>query len=281
MKSIVIGIDFQNQSYAAMKFAVNVALKMDSSLVLVFVNKSDRSKDIFQRPKDKVYAEAEERFEDLIKKYTDQISKEKISYVITEGKVPEALDRQATKNRAELIVIGTHGRPAFKLFSSSGAFQVVTTSSVPVVTIKDGAIINNDIRKILVPIDATLESRQKVPFAVRLAKLFDAEIHMLAVYHTKVRMLQENIILYTKQAAEYLEGNAVNFVVKSIETEDIVRAVINYSEEIDADIIASMSIQVESTSNLWKGSYAEQLIGKSHIPVVNIQPKELIKSFSR
>jgi len=281
MKSIVVGIDFQNQSYAAMKFAVNMALKVDSNIVLVFVNKHDRSKDIFQRPKDKVEEEAKERFNQLIGKYLDQISKDRFICKIVEGKVAEELESQASKNRAEMIVIGTHGRTGLKLFNTSGAFQIVENTTIPVVTIKDGAHINNDIKTILVPIDASLESRQKVPFTVRLARIFNAEIHMLAMYHSKMKIVQENIISYTKQAAEYLEDNSVDFVVKSIETDDIVRTTINYSEEIDADIIASMSTQLASTSNLWKGSFAEQLISRSHIPVLNVQPKEYIKTMSR
>ena len=180
-----------------------------------------------------------------------------------------------------MIVVGTHGKGGLKLFSSSGAFQIVEKSSVPVFTIKDGAQISDTIKTILVPIDATLESRQKIPYTVRLAKLYNAEIHMLAMYHSQVKMVQENIILYTKQAAEYLEDKAVDFVVKSVETDDIVKTTINYSEDIEADIISSMTIQVGSTSNLWKGSFAEQLISRSHIPVLNIQPKELMMTMSR
>ncbi|NOR86244.1 MAG: hypothetical protein GQ527_01405 [Bacteroidales bacterium] len=281
MKSIVVGIDFQNQSYAAMKFAVNMAIKVNCYVMLVFVNKHDKSKDIFQRPKNKIYEEVEERFKGLIDKYSDQLDRNRFSYKIREGKIADELDRQAVESRAEMIVLGTHGNSGMKLFSTSGAFQIVERASVPVVTIKDGARITNDIKTILVPIDATLESRQKVPFTVRLAKIFNAEIHMLAMYHSKVRMVQDNIISYTRQAAEYLEDKSVDFVVKSVETDDIVRTTINYSEDIDADIIASMSTQVAITSNLWKGSFAEQLICKSHIPVLNIQPKEYIKTLSR
>jgi len=275
MKSIVVGIDFQNQSYAAMKFAVNVAKKVDCYVMLVFVNKIDKSKDIFQRPKDKIYEEVETRFNQLIAKYTDILEKNRFSYKIREGKIPEELDRQAIESRAEMIVVGTHGKSGLKLFSNSMAYQIVEKASVPVVTIKDGAQINIDIKTILVPIDATLESRQKVPFTVRLAKIYNAEIHMLAMYHSKVKMVQENIISYTRQAAEYLESKSVNFVVKSIETDDIVKTTIDYSEDINADIISSMTVQVSYTSNLWKGPFAEQLIERSHIPVLNIQPKEL------
>ena len=281
MKSIVVGIDFQNQSYSAMKFAVNMAIKMDCYLMLVFVNKQDRSKDIFQRPRKKVLEEAELRMGQLISKYTDLLDPGKFSYKIRNGRVPEELDTQAKESNAEMIVIGTHGRTGVRFFSSSLAFQIVEKSAVPVVTIKDGAHINVNIKTILVPIDATLESRQKVPYTVRLAKMFGAEIHMLAMYHSKVKIVQENITLYTKQAAEYLESNEVDFVVRSVETDDVVRTTIDYCEDISADLISSMSIQLSSTSNIWRGPFAEQLISRSHVPVLNIQPKELIKTLSR
>ena len=281
MKSIVVGIDFQNQSYSAMKFAVNMAIKMNCYVMLVFVNKLDRSKDIFQRPRKKVLEEAEIRFNHLIDKYTDQIDRNRFSYRIRQGRVAEELDIQASESNAEMIVIGTHGKTGIKLFNSSEAFQIVEKSAVPVVTIKDGAHINVDIKTILVPIDATLESRQKVPYTVRLAKIFGAEIHMLAMYHSRVKVVQENITLYAKQAAEYLESNAVDFVVKSVETEDVVQTTIDYCDDISADIISSMSIQLSTTSNIWKGPFAEQLICKAHVPVLNIQPKELIKTLSR
>ncbi len=148
-----------------------------------------------------------------------------------------------------MIVVGTKGKFGLKLFSNSMAYQIVDRASVPVVTIKNGAQINTDIKTILVPIDATLESRQKVPFTVRLARIYNAEVHMLAMYHSRVKMVQENVISYTRQAAEYLESKSVNFVVKSIETDDIVKTTIDYSEDIDADIISSMTVQVASTSN--------------------------------
>jgi nucleotide-binding universal stress UspA family protein len=281
MKSIVVGIDFQNQSYAAMKFAVNFAKKVGANLELVFVNKFDRSKDIFQRPKSKIKEEATSRFVQLIDKYTDILSKDRFDYKIRTGTVVDELDREVRENNSEMIVIGTQGRAGFKLFSSSKAFKVVSNASVPVVTIKDGATIESNIRKILVPIDATLESRQKIPYTVKIARIYNAEIHMLALFHTKVDAITENIVSYSKQAAEYLESNAVNFVVKSVETSNVVKTTIDYSEEIDADVISSMTIQLSSASTLWKGSFAQQLIDRSHIPVINIQPKELIKTLSR
>ena len=65
------------------------------------------------------------------------------------------------------------------------------------------------ISEILFPIDSTMETRQKVPFATELAKYFDAEIHLLGVYSTNVKDIKNLVEGYTKQAMEYVESNNV------------------------------------------------------------------------
>lgn len=282
MRAIVVGIDFLNESLAALKMAVIVAIKAKSKIVLVFVNKPDKSKPIFRTSPDKLREVVEGRFKELIHKYSVQYGAENFNYRFCEGaKIHEVINEQAEDWRAELIVLGTHGKSGIKLFKHSMAFQVAESAVVPVLTVRDGAQISSHIKKILIPIDATLETRQKIPFTVRLAKMFGAEIHMLAIYHSSVQAVKENIERYTRQSAEYLEGNNVDFVVKSIETTDIVNETIRYANEINADLISSMAVQISITSNLWNGCFAEQLIDQSPLPVITVPAKELMRTLSR
>lgn len=282
MRAIVVGIDFLNESLSALKLAVIIAVKAKSDVILVFVNKPDKSKPIFSTPAEKLQEEVEGRFKDLIQKYSDKIPAEKFSYRFREGsKICEALNDEAENWRAELIVVGTQGKIGLKLFSHSLAFGVIEKSTIPVITVRDGAQIPTEVKRVLIPIDDTLETRQKVPFTARMARLFGAEIHMLAIYHSTVQTVKENVERYTRQSAEYLEGNNINFVVKSIETKDVVSETLKYAGEIDADIISVMTTQIGAVSNLWKGTFTEQLIDQSPIPVVTVPPKELIRTMSR
>ena len=282
MRGIIVGIDFLNESLSALKLAIIIAVKAKSDVILVFVNKPDKSKPIFSTPPEKLQEEVENRFKNLIKKYSDKIPAEKFSYRFREGaKVCDALNDEAENWRAELIVLGTQGKLGLKLFSHSLAFGVIERSNIPVITVRDGAQIPTEVKRVLIPIDDTLETRQKVPFTARMARLFGAEIHMLAIYHSAVQTVKENVERYTRQSAEYLEGNNINFVVKSIETKDVVRETLKYAGEIDADIISVMTTQIGAVSNLWKGTFTEQLIDQSPIPVVTVPPKELIRTLSR
>ncbi len=282
MRAIVVGIDFLDESLAALKLAVMIARKANSQIIMVFVNKMDKAKPIFTVAADKLKDEVEERFKDLIKEYSGLIDADKFNYRFREGKkISEVIHAEVDDWRAELIILGTKGKLGLKLFRHSLAFNIVEDSVVPVITVRDGAKLPETVKRILIPIDDSLETRQKVPFSVRLAKLFGAEVHMLAIYHSTVQTVKENVERYTRQSAEYLEGNNINFVVKSIETTNVIEESIKYANEIDADFMSIMTVQIGAASNIWKGSYAEQLIDQSPIPVITFPPKELMRTLSR
>lgn len=282
MKAIVVGVDFLNESFAALKMAVIIARKTNAKIMLVFVNKFDRAKPIFKTTSGKLKQEVEKRFETLINKYSDKLPANHIEYRILEGKrVQHVINKEAENCQADLIILGTKGDGGFKLFSKSTAFEIVEKATIPVITIRDGARVPIEIKTILIPIDATLETRQKIPFSAHMAKICGAEIHLLAIYHSEVQTVRENVERYTRQAAEYLESNQIDFIVKSIETSDIVNESVKYANLINADIISIMTSQITTISNIWKGSYAEQLIDQCPIPVITVPSKELIITLSR
>lgn len=282
MKSIVVGVDFLTESLAALKLAVIIAVKAKSKIELVFVNKPDKSKPIFMTPAANRQAEVEKRFKEIILKYANKLPAENFSYRFIDGKnIVEAINTEAIRFRADLIVVGTKGKVGLKLFSHSLAFQIIENASIPIISVRDGAHIATVIQKILIPIDNTLETRQKIPFTVRLAQACGAEIHLLAIYHTSINTVKENVERYTRQSAEYLERSNIDFVVKSIETDDVINETIKYANEAQADMISIMTTQISKVSNLWKGSFAEQLIDQSPIPVITIPSKELIRTLSR
>jgi hypothetical protein len=45
---------------------------------------------------------------------------------------------------------------------------------------------------------------------------------------------------------------------------------------MDANLISIMTQQESSTANLWMGSYVQQTINRSPIPVLCIRPKETL-----
>lgn len=283
MRPIIVGIDFQNQSLAAMKFAVNMAACIQAPLRMVFVNHKQSAKDIFQRDSTRIEEEASKRLQQLADKYSPSpLNTEQISYTIkAKGDVIEALNEEALACKASVIVVGTRGHLHNALFSRSLASRIAEESNIPVVTIKDGAHINTNIKHILAPIDSSLESRQKLPFTVRLAKVFNAQIDLVGMCHANTETVVQKVEAYLAQAYKYVQEYNIPVSKEVICSEEVVDSIITYTENKPIDLMVSMTEQISYASNLWKGSFAEQFINKSHIPVVNIQPKEYIKRLSR
>jgi nucleotide-binding universal stress UspA family protein len=64
--------------------------------------------------------------------------------------------------------------------------------------------------------------------------------------------------------------------MESVETSNLADAMIGYAREVDANLISIMTEQETSTSNLWMGPYAQQVVNHSPIPVLSIHSRELM-----
>jgi nucleotide-binding universal stress UspA family protein len=176
-----------------------------------------------------------------------------------------------------MIVVGTHGASGFEEFwIGSNANKIVAASPCPVITIRGGVDIKRPLSRIVLPIDSTLETRQKATFTGYLAKKHDAIVHILALYTTKVKAIRQNVDLYAKQVALHFDEEGVKYQFAGIEADNISDAMIEYARKIDANLISIMTEQESSTSNLWMGPYAHQTVNHSPMPVLSIKPKQVL-----
>ncbi|HNX07906.1 MAG TPA: universal stress protein, partial [Bacteroidales bacterium] len=174
------------------------------------------------------------------------------------------------------IIAGSHGVSGFESFwIGSNASKIVTYSPCPVITLRESFPVKKTIKKVVLPIDNSTSTRQKVPFAMDFAKCFGSEIHVLELQSSNLKAVRNKVSSYTAQVADYLTENKVKFIVKTIEADNITNATIKYAEEEKADLIIIMTEQEQELSNIWLGPYAQQMVNNSPIPVMSIHPKEL------
>lgn len=282
MKKILVAIDFLDCSLNALAHAVSIAEKANADLEMVWVNKPDNTKDIFNIDPEAIVPEAEKRFKELIEKYSPEIGKGKITYSMREGKVYREIVQAAFDYKADLVIVGTHGASGFEEFwIGSNANKIVSSVDRPIITIRGGIDIQRPLSKIVLPLDSTVETRQKLPFTTELAKICHAEIFVLSVYTTKVTDVRYRVDTYTDQVIEYLEEEGVKYTRDAIEADNLTKSTIGYAERVDANLISIMTEQERTTSNLWLGPYAQQMVNHSPFPVLSIHPKELIRSLTR
>ncbi|HOY33441.1 MAG TPA: universal stress protein [Bacteroidales bacterium] len=276
MKQIVVAIDFSKHSIHALEMAITIANAVDAHIMMVWVDKPDSDDSIFNNADHEHRQEAKERLEELIEKYSPHLKKCKLSYKLRKGKIYKEIANQAKYNDAYLIIAGSHGVSGFEAFwIGSNATKIVTYSPCPVITLRESFPLKKNIQKIVLPIDNSTSTRQKVPFAMEFAKCFNSEIHVLELQSSSLKAVRNKVTSYANQVSSFLDENNVKHEVKTIDAENITTATIKYAEEIKADLIIIMTEQELEISNIWLGPYAQQMVNNSPIPVMSVHPKEL------
>jgi len=280
MKTIISAVDFSDCSINALEHAVSIARHSGSNLLMLWVNNPYTTKTILSSDmSDDLVEEVEHQFTKLINKYGPELPDTKIDYIIREGKVYKEVVNQARESEAWLIVAGTHGSSGFEeLWMGSNANRIVTAAPCPIITIRTGVEIGRNLKTIVMPMDNTMETRQKVPFTCELAQAFDAEVHILAIFTTVIDEIRDKVQIYAKQAAKYLKESGVKHLIVEMEAENLSTTTIEYAKKIDANLISIMTEQEKTAINLWLGPYAQQMVHHSPIPVLSIHPKEILIS---
>jgi nucleotide-binding universal stress UspA family protein len=275
MNNIVVAIDFSECSINAFLHALPIAQYCKCDLVLVWVETkvTDTEKhenNLIHHPKD-----AQKAFESLISKYRYRYPWIKISWKIRKGKIYKEITAEAKSSKAMMIIAGTLGAAGFEEFwTGSNATKIISSSSCPVITIWGGIDTTRPLKKILLPIDSAMETRQKAPFTGYLAKQHKAEIHILKLYTSRLKALRQTLDFYTAQVTAYFDDEKIKYQVNHVACENIADATIAYAAKIDANLISIMTEQETTTANLFLGPYAQQIVNHSRIPVLSIHPKD-------
>lgn len=283
MKDIVVAIDFSKGSLHALDYAIQFANRVKSNVTMVWVDNHLTQDFGFTQEVNEWREEASKNFEEIMKSYKVKLKPGKLSFKLRKGKVYQEIATQARLNDSSLIIAGTHGVTGYEEFwIGSNAYRIVSYAPCPVLTIRHDCVIKPEsVTSIILPIDATLDTRQKVPFTMEIAKAFGADVHLLSLYTTNIKAMQRKVDNYARLAQKLLDEAGVNYSTESMVADNITNAAIEYARRVDADLIAIMTEQETSASNILLGPFAQQMVNYSPVPVLSIQPKEIIAISTR
>lgn len=277
MKNIIVPIDFSAESLNGLKMALLFAGSMKVNIHLVHV--LQKAADADKATVDTEIRHAEAEFGKIIDSYKGHIANDsEINYIISKGRIFQEVVAIADKFEDSLITTSTHGASGFQeVFIGSNAFRIISATGKPVITLRKNYC-PASIGKIVLPIDLSPDSRQKVPFTIELARLFNAEIHVVGVHTSKSKMNVKKIRSYASQVAGYVEGK-VPCESNEVFGDDAPGMLINYSNTVKADLI-SITTEQSGAISLIMGNTAHQILNKADIPVLCLTPRHITKSGS-
>lgn len=275
IKNFIVPIDFSEDSLKGLELAILFSRKTYTNIQMVYVQK--KTAEHFPSRIREEYNLAKDKFEKIVKIYSERLgNNSKLRYIIKKGpKVYEEVVNQAESYKDSIITSSTHGASGFEeFFIGSNAFKIISATTRPVITIRKGTV-PTDIKKIILPIDSMIETRQKVPATSEIAELFGAEVHVVEVSSTKSSKILRRLSAYSKQVTSYLHGRGLQVINDSIVGNNISDLTVEYAQSVNADMISIITEQGTSITNLILGNHAQQILNKSIVPVLNITPKEM------
>ncbi|OZV71109.1 universal stress protein [Winogradskyella aurantia] len=273
MYRILVPTDFSEQAENALKVAAMLAKKFEAEIYLLHmleipmqqIDPINAHSDV---PEALFFMQlAHRKFEDLMDQdFLEGIQvHETVKADISFNEIKEACN----EFEIDLIVMGSHGASGImEVFVGSNAEKVVRTSDVPVLVIKNEHHSFN-IKNFVFASDFKNDNRKTYEQAVKFAKAFDAKIHLLMV-----NTANKFITTYEANARinDFISGQSFdNYTITVHNDITIEQGILNFSKDIDADLIGISTHGRQGIAHFLNGSISEDLVNHAKRPVITFK----------
>lgn len=282
IRKILVPVDFSEAGEKAINQAIYLAGMNNASITLLhiidspantygpdYLGASRSFKDEFETM---LHNSVKEKMEAL----KNRIIKEGINdveYFIEKGKVYKKIIQVANEIKTYIIMMGTHGVSGVKeFFAGSNTFRVVGKTNCPVLSFQQKAK-KNGFSNILLPIQNKEHSREDVEYAVQIAKIYGAKIHLLAINTDPDKASLKKMQLMATQTQKIIEKRGIECTYDVLTSQFVANLILSFAENKKSDLLVIMSdLDRMGLSEYIIGPVAQQLVNHSPIPVMSIHP---------
>jgi nucleotide-binding universal stress UspA family protein len=275
-QTILVPTDFSITAGKALAHAAFLAQVTKGSLFLLHVErkKETSGNDHFDELRQLAFARQEKRVQllALVKDIHDKYGIPVFARIIR-GQLTAAITRVSKNRHIGLIVMGTQGEDSNShMFFGNNSNRVLSKSSIPVMTVRTDTK-RSGYSRILLPLDSSSHSRQKVNFAIELAKLFAAKICVLGLLGENENHFRYKIDVIINQVKKLCSEAGVNFNAHISQTNGPAETTLAMSDLLKTDLIISMTDEGSGPLGFLGEKYDETLVNQARVPVLSIPPE--------
>lgn len=269
MKTILVATDFSEAALTAAKYARSFATAFNSRLILF------NAYEPLPGPAETLISVNGGDLKDYVKRnLLDQaraIDIHEAPFCYTdceEGDAVSTIIRKAVAEKADIIVVGMKmEHKSFRKAFGSVASSLCVQSPVPVLVVPEAAefkepktialAFENDVQESVNPhlLDAFREIAERFHSSVFLVKIFGDELRNEMKFHHKPHRLIK-MIRTTDPVFDAIDGN------------NVVEELLQYIENRDVDILATLSHKLIGLKKVFAKSVTRQLTFSAHIPLL-------------
>ncbi len=199
-----------------------------------------------------------------------------VGFIAERGSIFSSIGQYAAEIKANIVIIGTHGRHGMQHILGSFAIKVVKSSPVPIVLYQK-EVPNCMYKDIIFPLDLSVGSRQKASWAAEMAKKLGSTIHIYAhTYHNEESVIKSEKVL--EQIEDFFDDKGIAFTM----TQAPKRSYKNYGQQIiefandkKADLILISTNPEEFRFNVVRMHDENIIYNKYKIPVMCVNVRDL------
>lgn len=284
---ILVPIDFSPKSLLALDQAIFLASKSKSEIMLLYVIHSDNKTFGFisglftaeendmirQRVEKEIWAQLDTLIE------TKNNSGIQIKAMISKGKAYDKIVEVAESLNAQYIIIGSNSAEMNEKigFLGSNTSRIIRSTVIPVITVSNR--IASEVKTIILPLDLSKQTQQKVAKAIKFARIFNAKIKVVSALLTSdptlVKQLTIQMNVVHKFISEHYDNCTADFVFGDKDKDTYAGLLMKFAKEKNGDIMIIMTQQETKLMKLFIGTTAMDIVFNSDIPVLSVTPKEL------
>lgn len=279
IKKILVPTDFSETSMKALSYAIELAKRTQSEITILNVvesllatnnpsfvsvpNSAEYEEVVLEACRTKLaelaYSKAEPDFPPL-------------QTMAVLGRTYLEIVRCSKELSMDLIVMGTHGVSGIREFMvGSNAYRVVSEADCPVLTIQS-TLKNGIFNKILLPFNDRQHSREKVRYALRLAQIYNASVHVLGVDEEGTQKDTYKISKEAEQIKAVADSKGIACTVEVVSENYYSNSLLNHAMETGADLIVEMrGMDKLNITEYFQESLEKSLVNHSPIPILTIK----------
>lgn len=284
---VLVPIDFSPFSDYATDYAIFLAQRYQASITLlhaIVLYEADVDEEAHVQQLEEIIKRKEENTRELFSRHRQKFITKDITIhselargISAANTILDYID----EHKFDLIVMGTHGRTGIKNWIyGSVTEKVVRLSKVPVLTL------HNDpesikIRKLLVPVDFSDNSKHGIEEARKIASKFKAETHFIHVLeqflHPSYHVVgMESVFVVTPDLKDKTSDKLKQFCsgfdkASYLSIEGTAHVTItDYAAENDIDMIVMSTRGFTGLDHLLIGSTTERVVRKAPCPVLTV-----------
>ncbi|KYG81883.1 nucleotide-binding universal stress UspA family protein [Roseivirga ehrenbergii] len=282
MKTILVPIDFSEQSKYALNFAAQLAKKGKLQIQAIHIIEGPQNH-TFNTMGDGIANESEDYF--FLKQLHDKTKENMRNLVESKayagiditgsveiGNPYQSISKAIADHQADLVVMGSKGVSGIdEVLIGSNTEKVVRHAKCPVITIKSEVKLNT-IRNIVLATNLREEQSRLFVELKKLQALTGAKLHLVKInttndFHTQ-RQMQDEFVRYIN---DHQLANVHTAIYNETSEEE---GILAYAEDVNADMIAIGTHGRTGLLHLLSGSIAEDLVNHSQIPVWTLSRKK-------